>query len=84
MIARLELHDHPVLVGRRIDGRHLALPVGIVERVLNGLGGDAERRGLVAVDVDRDLRQGDLQVAGDVDQSGQRLELGLYLRRPAI
>ena len=53
---------------RRVDGRDPAVAVGAVERALDLLGGDAERRRLVAVDVDVDLRVLDLQVAGDVLQ----------------
>ena len=69
LVARLELHHHPVLVGGGEDGRHLALTVRVVERVLDGLRRHAERGSLVAIDLDGDLRLGDLQVAGDVDQA---------------
>ena len=35
---RQQLHDDPVLVVRRVDGRHLARPVRVVERHLDLLG----------------------------------------------
>ena len=51
-----------------------AVAVGGVQRVLDLVGGDAQRRRLIAIDVDVDLRIGDLEIAGDVLQ--QLLELG--------
>ena len=52
LVLRRDLQDHPVLVARRVDGGDLARTVGVVQRVLDLLGGDAERGRLVAVDVD--------------------------------
>src|SRR5579862_1344390 len=79
---RQEFHDHPVLVRRRVNRRDLTRSVRVVERVLDRLGGHAERGRAIAVDLHGHLRLRDLQIAGDVDQPGQRLELVLDLRRP--
>ena len=52
-----ELHDHLVLVGRRVDRRDLPRAVGGVERVLDLPGVETPSGGgLVAVDGDVDLR----------------------------
>ena len=50
---RRELEQHLVLVDRRVDRRDPARAVGVVERVLDLVGGDAERRRLVAIDLRR-------------------------------
>ena len=52
----------------RVDGADLPRAVRVVERVLDLVDVDAERRGPVAVDADLDLRVLDLQVAGDVGE----------------
>ena len=56
LVLRQQFHDDPVLVGRRVDREIWRCAVGVVERVLDLLRRDAERRGLVAVDVDFELR----------------------------
>ena len=84
LVARRELQDHEVLVGRGIDGRDLARAVGVVERHLDRLRRDAERGGLLALDLHRDLGARDLQVARHVEQAGQRAQLLLDERRPVI
>ena len=63
---RRELEQHLVFVDRRVDRRDPARAVGVVERVLDLVGGDAERRRLVAIDLDVDLRAGDLEVAREI------------------
>ena len=65
---RQQLHDDPVLVGRRIDRRHLALAKGVVERVLDLHRRDAELASRLAVDGDGDLRVLDQQIARDIGQ----------------
>jgi hypothetical protein len=50
-VARRHLHDHAVLVQLVVDGRHLALAEGVVERVVDVARGDAQARGAVLVDV---------------------------------
>ena len=60
LVRGVELQDDPVLVRRRVDRGHLARAVGAVERALDLLGAHAKGRGLVAVDVDGDLRAHDL------------------------
>src|SRR2546429_7383233 len=55
--------------------RDLTRPVCVVERFLDLLGGDAERRGPVPVDGHSGLRIRDLEIARDIDQVRQLLEL---------
>jgi len=43
LVARFEFQNHPVLVGRGIDGRNLVRTVGIVQCHLDLLRADAER-----------------------------------------
>ena len=45
--------DHPVLIGRRVDGGDLTRAVGIAQSALDLGGADAEAGGLVAVDIDQ-------------------------------
>ena len=59
--SRRQLEQHLVFVDRRVNRRDPARAVGVVERVLDLVGGDAERRRLVAIDVDVDLRARDLR-----------------------
>ena len=70
LVLRQQLHDHPVLVERRVDGRDLALSVSVVEAfsICSGVTPSAEAlsRSIFTID----LRARDLQVAGDVQQSG--------------
>ena len=72
LVTRAHLEDDVVLVRRRVDGGDLPRAVGVVERGLDLVGGDAEGGGLVAVDLHEDLRVGDLQVAGHIGEAGQR------------
>ena len=61
-----QLHDHHVLVVRREDGRHLPRSVRVVERTLDLFRSDAQRSSAVAVDLDQNLRVGDLEIAAHV------------------
>src|SRR5450432_592247 len=60
LVLRLQLHHHPVLIVWRVDGRDLPRAVCIVERILDGARGDAERGCAIAIDVDGYLRILDL------------------------
>ena len=71
LVAGLQLQDHPVLVSRGVDRRDLSGAVGVVERVLDLVRREPERRGPVPVDVDDDLRAGGLEVRVDVLEPGQ-------------
>ena len=64
--AGLELHDHVVLVQRRVDGRHLTLSERVVERLVDHPRADAEPRGGRSVDDDRHLEAAILLIAADV------------------
>ena len=61
-----------------------ALPIGVVECVVDQRGLDAEARGLVAVDGERQCGAARLLVAGDIAQLRQRLHLGEDLRGPRV
>ena len=75
MILRLYFQDHLVLIGSGIDRRNLACAVGAVQGVLNLLHRNAERRCLVAIDLDVELRVLDLNIAGHVQQLRQCRDL---------
>ncbi len=47
-----ELHHHPILVERVVDGGHQALAKGVVEHGIDLLRGDAELGRGIAVDDD--------------------------------
>src|SRR5262249_18100870 len=64
---------------RGIDGRDPARPVGVVERVLDGLGAYLKRGSAIAVDAEVGLRGADLQVGGDVLQSGKLEDFAFQL-----
>src|SRR4051794_31983556 len=68
--ARQQLHDDEVSINARVDRGDLARAVRIVEGRLDLLGGDAQGRGALAVDVHVEHRTGELQVAIDVDDTG--------------
>ncbi len=63
---RQQFHNHLVIVGGREDGGNLARAEGAVERVFDLLGGHAQGGRAVAIDIQRQLRAGDLQIAIDV------------------
>ncbi len=69
LVLRQQLHHDPVLVRRRVDRRHLPLAERVVQRVLDLARRHAELARRLAIDVDRDLRILDQQVARDVDQA---------------
>ena len=71
LILGLYFENDFVFVGGGVDGRNLARAVGVVERVFDLLGADAERRRLIAIDVDIKLRIPDLNIAGHVQQLRQ-------------
>ena len=81
---RLHLEDHAVLVELRVHRRHLALAVGVVERVVDRRRGDAEPGRGVAIDLHVELQPLRLLVGVDVAQLRQRLELGEHFRRPLV
>src|ERR1700752_2811865 len=64
--------------------RDLALAEGIVERVVDERGLNAETRRLVAVDDERELAAARLLVGGHVAQLRELLELGEQPRRPGV
>src|SRR5206468_12360222 len=75
-----ELEDDPVLVVGSVDRRDLARAVGAVERVLELLRSDAQRRRALAVDPHPDLGVLDLEVAGHVVERRLGLEPRLEAR----
>ena len=76
-----QLEDHPVLVVGGEDGRDLARAVGVVQRLLDLLGSDAQRGGALAIDLHVYLRVRDLEVGCDVLEAGQVAQLGEQIVR---
>jgi hypothetical protein len=79
---RLRFEDHAILVELRENDRDLPLAKGVVKRVVDGLRGDVEVRGFLAVDVHAELQAAGLLVAGYVDQARLCAEFREELRRP--
>ena len=75
LVLRIDLEDDVVLVELREDDRDLALAEGVVERIVDGRGGQAQARGGVAVEREVGAQAGGLLVAGYVGQLRQRPEL---------
>jgi hypothetical protein len=74
LVARLQLHHDPVLIGRCVDRRHLALPVAVVQRVLISCAetpsADALLRSISTVTCGLAI----MQVAGHTDQRREGLQ----------
>src|ERR1700682_3407580 len=81
---RVVLDDDLVLVRRGIKGRDLARAELAIERTSQLILGEAERRRLVAIDVDRKLRIGDLQIGGDVAEEIDLRNFFEQFRRGAV
>src|SRR5262249_36673353 len=81
---RAKFQNHGIIVARREDGRDLPGAERIIERRPNLLCREAERRGLLAVDVEHGLRAFDLQVGGDVLKAGQLPDFRLNERCKSI
>ena len=79
----IDLQHHVVLVERGVHGRDDALAEGVVERVVDGRGQDAEARGDLAVDRDVEQRPGILLIGGDVGDAGDGLDLVEEERAPS-
>src|SRR5579862_1640511 len=79
-----DLENHVVGVQLREVLRHLALPEGVVERLVDDRRLNPEARGLVAVDRQRQHRAVGLLIGCDVLQLRQRLQLRQQFRRPLV
>ena len=66
-----DLHDDAVLVESGIDRRHLTLTERVVQRLIDGVGADAEPGGRVPIDSDAHVESAVLLIA--VDVGDQRL-----------
>ena len=81
---RFHLHYHMVLVQLREDGRDLTLAEGVVEGIVDHLGGDAQPRGGVAVDHQRGLQPPVLLITRHVPQLRECLQLLNQPWRPQV
>ncbi len=54
--SRCDLHDDVILIAGVVDGRHLALAVGVIKRVVDLGDRDAEPRRSVSVDLEIGLQ----------------------------
>ncbi len=79
---RLDFEDDVVLMGLRVEGRHLALTERVVERVVERLRSHAEARRGHAIDVERKRIPIRLLIGDDVLQLRELLELSDELARP--
>ena len=81
---RIDVEDDAVLVALGEDGRDDALAVGVVERVVDDGGSDAEARGVGAVEIDDHRAAVRLQIARHIDDRGNLLQALQHLRRPGL
>src|SRR6266446_4907425 len=81
---RLNFEDDLVLAGRGIDGRDLPLTERVVKRLVDQRGRKSEPRSGVAINLDRDMRRGDLLVRRDVLQFRKFFHRIFDDRRPMI
>ena len=65
----LALQDDLIVVGRRVDRRHLPGAEGVEQFLADLIDRDAVDRRLLAVDLDRHLRILDVEIDGDVAQA---------------
>ena len=75
LVLRHGLEHDAILVGLGIDGRDLALAEGVVERVVDGLHGDAEAAGRLAVDAHHDAQAAVLGFRDDLAQGRREAQL---------
>ena len=81
-VARVDFHDHVVLIDRAVDHRHLTLAESVVQRAVDLRRGDAEPRSGVAIDDEIGFEALLLLIGVDVGEHGAVLECGNQLRRP--
>ena len=81
---RRDAHDDLILIVRRVDLRDLPRAVGVVERRLHLIRGQAERRNPVTVHLDPNLRIVEPQIAVDVLDPGKLPDLVFEERRRTI
>ena len=79
---RIDFQHHVILVQLGEHDRHQPLAEGVVQRVVDGAGGDSQARSGVAIDDQSRLRRLVLLIGGDVAQLGQGLQLVHQLRGP--
>jgi hypothetical protein len=81
---RQQLHDHPVLVVRGVDGADLAGTVRVIQRRFYLIHIDSEGRGAITVDGHLHLGIFDLQIAGDIGEARDVVEPLLQRRRATV
>ena len=77
-----DFQDEEIGIELGVVLRDLALPVGVVEGVVDQLRRDAETGGLIAIDGELELRRIRQQVARGVGKLRQRAHLRQHLLRP--
>ena len=83
-VGRVDFQNHMVLVVSLVHGGNLPLAEGIVERVVNDLGRNAQARGGIAVHDHVGLQTAALLVAGDILELGDGLEFADEQGAPAV
>ena len=79
---RIHLEHHVVLVQLREDGGHLALPKGVVQRVVDRLRQNPQSRSGIAIDHQLGLEAAILLVGGHVAHGGQLAQFVHQFGRP--
>ena len=84
LVLRLYFQNHLVFVGRRVDGGYLPGAVSGEKSVLDLIRRNAQGLRPVAIDIQRHLRTGDLQIAGHVDEAAQGANSVQQDRHPMV
>jgi hypothetical protein len=84
LLLGIDLHDHAILVRLSVNRRDKALSEGVIERVIDGRGRDAETGGGGAVDDNVERQAFLLQVTGNVGELRELAELVDEPRYPGV
>src|SRR5215475_7639182 len=80
--ARIHFHNDVILVQSDIHRRHLPLPEGIVQNVVDRLLSHTKPRGRLAVEGEVELTAAALLIAVDIGKRWKSLQLVVEFRRP--
>ena len=82
--VRIDPEHHVVLIQLREHGRDLPLAVRVVERLIDGRGGNAESSRGVPIERDLGTQTLDLLIARNVAKPWELPQLGQHLRRERV
>src|SRR5262249_727477 len=83
-IVGLRLENDLIVIDRTVNCRHLPRTEGVVQLLANLIDRDAIDSRFFTIDLDRDLRIGNVEIRGDIKQPGNLRNLLAHFRRDAI